>query len=137
MRADEALREWIRENGSALQKEQLAAGKLRYAEAVDTLRAALFAPLAGRERFEAVRREDVCRLHQGTSFSVTELSPVTLTQEAAVAEICAAMPEATVTVKRHLGRCYGCDARAVRYSAHVAIQWHERRLAREYLLPGE
>ena len=105
----------------------------------------MFAPLADCERYVTLVAADVEHGEDcpgpATKYSAAPAESVSATQWTAYTTILRAAAEidgATVTVQEHRGWCdaAGCSGGGVsRYSALVSVEWHGRRLSREYALP--
>ena len=125
-------------HGTDNQKARLGADMLPQAEVLDCIRAQVYAPLEGEPRYTKLSDEDVC---QGTGyddgyhdvdFSVEDATDLSADEWDRLCNLRERMPDATITVRRHIGQCNECEERAVRTSYHVAMQVGEFEFSREY-----
>lgn len=127
---------WVETHGTESQKKRLAADLLPEKEAVDGIRSNAFALLDGFERYSKLRGSDFCECdwtdNGSLDFAVEDCDEATEAEFDLLERIQALMPDATVTLRCHMGKCDRCEGSDVRKSIRVEMTVGEFTFSREY-----
>lgn len=138
---DAAIAKWVAAHGTESQRERLAAGMLGRDEIMRPIRAELFAPFEGFERFRRMKHGAVCNFRicpcrgGNVSFTMRRATRLddgrfTIFQRMKAA----APPGATLEIRQHVGRCDRCPCVRKKISVSVALEWHGVPMTLEYAL---
>ena len=130
--------QFIREHGTDNQRERLEAELLSDDEIMNAMRDHVFAPLKEFDRYQKLTGSDIGHEEGcgGSAYSANDAETLTAEQWDVVKRIKTAMPQASVTARRHRGWCDAdCSASVTRYGALVKQAFGPFTLAREFAIP--
>jgi len=127
---------WVPEHGTPSQQERLAAGMLPDAEVVDAMRDQAFAAVT-LPLYELLTKEDIehtedCYGERGLEYESVELHVATAVQFELLKLVRGAMPGATVSLRRHTGKCNTCDGTVTRIGILSVLTVGEFEFRREF-----
>lgn len=120
------IAEWVAQYGDQNQKERFAAGLFPQNEAIEAIKEQSFAPLDGFERYERLTVADLAcdcaeYWNAGIDCETEDDAPATSYQWDRIKEMRELVPDAVVTLRKHVCRCDRCACEASRYSIYVKI----------------
>jgi len=126
---------WVADHGTLSQQERLAAGLLDEAEVLDGIREQTFAPVSlplyRKLVTEDVDHNEECG-HYDVDYASDEAKDATEAEFDTLKVIRAALPAATVTLRRHTATCNTCDRTATRAGILAVVTVGEFDLRREF-----
>ena len=134
----------VSEIGSDADRGRLSEHLLPDTELLHLVHDHVFAALTDHERYTRITESDVRDAHDEdlcsdfcAKFAVDDATELPATEWAALVEVRTHAPEGSIVTPRiHKGYCPQCegDREVTRYSALLQIDWHGRKLSREYAL---
>lgn len=137
MRRANQIAAWVNERGTDNQIARLQAGVLPEQEIIDLIRDEAYEQLETYKRYTKLKKADVCDgddeydRHE-VSFDVENAETMTAEEYDTVQVFKKLAPNATITLRRHIGECEECESKVDRMGIMVEITVGEFNFSREY-----